>query len=101
MNATDKPISAKTYFDAAQFYYLKKKDLDTAMLWFDKAIELKPKAFWFVYYKAELAFYLKKYNVAKENAKKSLEVAKLNSSSDYGFISKSELLLKQIADNEK
>lgn len=40
-------VSPQTYFDAAQFYYLKKIDLNTAAIWFDKAIELRPEAFWF------------------------------------------------------
>ena len=96
-NATD-PVKAQTYFDAAQFYALKEKDLDTAMQWYDKAIELKPTAFWFVYYKAELAYHLKDYTTAKTNAEKSLSAAKQSKSSDYGYVAKNELLLKLIAD---
>lgn len=97
---TNESVSAQTYFDAAQFYYLKKKDLDTAMLWFDKAIELKPSAFWFVYYKAELGYYLKNDSLAKENAEKCLAAAELSPSTDYGYISKSKLLLKLISDRK-
>lgn len=92
------PISAQTYFDAAQFYYLKKKDLNKAMSWFDKAIELRPKAFWFVYYKAELAYSLGDYNLAKATTEKCLAAAKLSPSTDYGYIAKSKLFLKLIAD---
>ncbi len=100
---TTSAVSAQTYFDAAQFYYLKKTKLDTAMSWFDKAIALKPNAFWYVYYKAELAYFLGQYKVAKESANKSLQAAKLSVSTDYGYIAKNELLLQQIADtmNEK
>ena len=97
-SSTNENISAQTFFDAAQFYYLKKRDLNTAMLWFDKAIALKPKAFWFVYYKAELAYYLKDYKMAEKNATKCLKAATLSPSTDYGYISKSELLLKLISD---
>ncbi|MGH1337923.1 MAG: DUF2911 domain-containing protein [Aureispira sp.] len=98
--STAENISAQTFFDAAQFYYIKKKDLDTAMLWFDKAIELSPKAFWFVYYKAELAYHLKNYSLAKDSAEKCLAAAKLSTSSDFGYISKCELLLQLISDNK-
>lgn len=100
MSASTDSISAQTLFDAAQFYYHKKRDLDTAMLWFDRAIELKPSAFWFVYYKAELAYFLKNDSLAKENAEKCLAAAKLSPSTDYGYISKSTLLLKLIADRK-
>lgn len=96
---TTEPVKAQTYFEAAQFYYLKKHDLNTAMIWFDKAIELKPEAFWFVYYKAELAYHLKNYSMAKINTEKCLEAAKLSPSTDYGYISKCKLLLKLIADS--
>lgn len=99
-NATE-PIKAQTYFDAAQFYYLKKIKLDTAMSWFDRAIESKPNAYWYVYYKAELAYFMKKYAMAKENAIKSLTAAKESPSTDYGYISKNELLLKQIVGKTK
>jgi len=94
-------ISAQTYFDAAQFYYLKNKDLDTAMVWFDKAIELKPNAFWFVYYKAELAYHMKNYKLAKENTEKCLAAAKLSPSTDYGYISKCNLLLALISESKE
>lgn len=94
---TNESISAQTYFDAAQFYALKNKDLATAMVWYNKAIELRPDAFWFVYYKAELAYALKKDIIAKENAEKCLAAAKLNPSTDYGYIAKCNLLLKLIA----
>ena len=80
------------------FTTLKKRDLATAMLWFDKAIALKPNAFWFVYYKAELAYHLNNYSLAKANTEKCLAAAKKSPSTDYGYISKCELLLKLISD---
>lgn len=94
--STNTTISGQTYFDAAQFYYHKNKDLNTAMVWFDKAIALKPTAFWYVYYKAELALELKQYDVAKETVSKSLSMAK-QANNDYGYIAKCELLLHSIA----
>ncbi len=48
-------VKPQTYFDAAQFYYQKNKNLNTAYKWFTKASKLRPGAFWYTYYKAELA----------------------------------------------
>jgi tetratricopeptide (TPR) repeat protein len=96
---TVKNVSAQTYYDAAKFYNSKGKDLKTAMVWLTKAVELKPTAFWMVYYKAELAYDLKDYKLAKETAQKCNELAKA-SASDYGYISKSEQLLKLISEKE-
>ena len=94
-NATSK-VSPQTYFDAALFYYEKKIQLKKANQWFDKAIELRPNAYWYVYYKAELAYYLKDYKTAKTFAQKSLDAAKKSPSSDFGYIAKNELLLEKI-----
>lgn len=94
IDATE-PVNAQTYFDAAQFYYHKGKELDKAATWFDKAIELSPRAFWFKYYRAELALEMGDKKMAKEWAMKSLEQAK-KGSADYGYIAKNELLLKKL-----
>ena len=87
---------AATYFDAAQFYYHKGKDFEKAKKWFDKAIELRPKAFWYVYYRAELAYTQKDIKTAKKLAEQSLKMAKESPSGDYGYIAKNELLLKKL-----
>lgn len=89
-------ISSQTYFDAAQYYYLKNKELNTAFEWFSKAEKLRPTAFWYTYYKSELAYKLGKNNIAKQGAAKCLKAAKSSKSSDYGYISKCSLLLKSI-----
>jgi len=91
-------INAQTYFDAAQFYYHKNKDLDKAVLWFDKAIELRPGAFWYTYYRAELAYQLQDNKTAKRLSEKCLKAANA-SISDYGYIGKCNLLLQKIAKN--
>ncbi len=91
-----KPIKAGTYFDAAQFYYHKKKDLKLAQKWFDKAIELRPNAFWYVYYRAELAYTLNDFKTAKTYVTKSLAMAKESASGDYGYIAKCTLLLDKL-----
>lgn len=91
-----KPVHPQTYFDAAQYYYQKNKKLETALKWFTKAEELRPKAFWYTYYKAELALKLNKRSIAKEGAEKCLKAAKNNPSTDYGYIAKCSLLLKAV-----
>lgn len=88
-------IKAGTYFDAASFYVEKGKDLDQAAKWFDKAIELRPKAFWYLYARAELAFKQNDRTTARRLSEKSLKMAQ-ESAADYGYIAKNELLLKKI-----
>lgn len=92
-------INAQTYYDAAKFYISKSKELETAMVWLTKAVDLKPTAFWMVYQKAKLAYDLGDYKLAKETAQNCSELAKA-SASDYGYISKSEQLLKLISEQK-
>lgn len=94
-------ISAQTYFDAAQYYYHTDKDLPTAAKWFDKAIELKPAAFWFVYYRAELANYTGDLKTANKLVNQSLQAATESPSGDYGYIAKCTILKDQIAKSKK
>lgn len=89
-------ILPQTYFDAAQFYYHKNVNLEKALFWFTKATELRPNAYWYEYYKGELAMYMKKYNTARESGKKCLNAAKNSKSSDYGYIAKCSLLLQAL-----
>lgn len=95
-NATGE-IKAQTYFDAAQFYQFKNIDINQAAIWYDKAIEINPNAFWFSYYRAEVALLQGNKKLAEEIATLSLAQAKAQlPSTDYGYISKNELLLKKI-----
>jgi tetratricopeptide (TPR) repeat protein len=96
----DGSVNAQTYFDAALFYYEKNKDLPLATTWLDKAIDLRPEAFWYKYYRAEMAFTLNDFTTAKKYAEEALAAAKSNTASDYGYIAKCELLLKEIAKKE-
>lgn len=89
-------VKAQTYFDAAQFYLLKKVKLDLAKEWFDQAIEMRPAAFWYVYYRAELAYELGDLATAKALTEKCLTAAKASPSSDFGYISKCTLLLAKL-----
>lgn len=93
---TSDNIHPQTYFDAAQFYYHKNVKLDQALSWFTKATKLRPNAYWYEYYKGELALYMKKYKIAKESGTKCLKAAKNSKSSDYGYIAKCSLLLQAV-----
>jgi len=98
---TEKVVNAKgevkagTYYDAGSFYFEKNKDLPQAAKWVEKAMELRPKAFWYVYKRAEIALALNDKVTAKAMAEKSLKMAKA-SAHDYGYIAKNELLLAKI-----
>ena len=72
----DGEISAATYFDAGLFYYEKNKDLKQALSWVDKAVTLKPNAFWYVYYQAEIANVVGNKDKALKSVNSALEMAK-------------------------
>jgi len=78
MNADNRP-----YFNAAMYYMDNGKDLTKASLWFDKAIELTPNAFWMWHQKAKCLALQGKKADAKAAALKSIELAKAAQNSDY------------------
>lgn len=88
-------ISPQTYFDAAQFYYQKNKKLDQAVVWFDKAIEMRPKAFWYTYYRAEIAHFMKDNDTAEKKVRECLAMAQAGSY-DFGYIAKCDLLMEKL-----
>jgi len=95
INATGE-INAQTYFDAASFYYEKNKELPLASKWLDKAVELRPTAFWFRYYRAEIAYTLGDNITAETFVKKAKEDVKASPAGDYGYIAKCDLLMKKL-----
>jgi len=78
MNADNRP-----YFNAAMYYMDNGKDLNKASLWFDKAIELTPNAFWMWHQKAKCLALQGKKSDAKAAALKSIDLAKAAQNSDY------------------
>ncbi|MEZ6020217.1 MAG: DUF2911 domain-containing protein [Planctomycetota bacterium] len=95
VNATA-PISPRTYFDAAMFYYEKGKDLETAAKWLDKAVEMTPDAFWQQYYQAELAFKMGNKDKARRCCESAMKAAAASKTGDYGYGEKCKDLMKQI-----
>jgi Flp pilus assembly protein TadD len=59
------------------------KDLDQALAWLDKAVELQPKAFWIHHQRANALARLGKKEEAKAAALKSKELATEAKNDDY------------------
>jgi hypothetical protein len=74
---------ARPYFAAASYYANNGKDLNQAIVWFDKAIEQNPKAFWVYYQKASALAKLGKKAEAIAVSNKSIELAKEAKNDDY------------------
>jgi hypothetical protein len=66
----------RPYLTAAMYYVDNNKDLNQAVIWFDKAIEQNPKSFNAYYQKANALVKLGKKDEARKAANKSLELAR-------------------------
>jgi tetratricopeptide (TPR) repeat protein len=84
----------RPYFNAGLYYLENGKDLNKAVAWFDKAIELNPKAFWVYHQRANALAKLGKKQDAITSAKKSIELAKEAKNDDY--VELNEKLLKTL-----
>ena len=74
---------SRPYFSAAAYYAENGKDLNQAIVWFDKAIEQNPKAFWVYYQKAKALAKQGKKSEAMTASMKSIELAKEAKNDDY------------------
>ena len=74
---------SRPYFSAAAYYAENGKDLNQAIVWFDKAIEQNPKAFWVYYQKAKALAKQGKKSEAMTASMKSVELAKEAKNDDY------------------
>lgn len=75
--------SANDYFGAAQYYQSNKRDLDKALDWANKAVELSPEAYWIIRLKAMIQADLGDKTAAIATAKIALELAKKEDNQDY------------------
>ena len=89
MNKDNKP-----YYQAAVYYLENGKDLNQALAWFDKAIELQPNAYWVYHQRANALAKMGKKDDAKASAQKSIELAKEAKNDDY--VRLNEKLLDQL-----
>lgn len=78
MNQDNRP-----YFGAAMYYMDNGKDINQALKWFDKAVELNPKAFWIHHQRANALAKLGKKEEAKKAANTSKELAIEAKNDDY------------------
>ncbi len=96
MKAIDKEMAAdkRPYHQAATYYYENNKDLNKALEWSTKAVEISPYAFWMSHLKAKIQYKLKDYNNAIASAELSLTKAKEASNDDY--VKMNEKLIAEI-----
>jgi Protein of unknown function (DUF2911)/Tetratricopeptide repeat len=73
----------RPYYQAGLYYMETGRDLNQAVIWFDKAIELTPKAYWIYHQKANALAKLGKKEEARKTAQKSLDLAKEGQNDDY------------------
>ncbi len=78
MNKDNRP-----YFNAAMYYMDNGKDLNQALAWFDKAVELQPNAFFIHHQRANCLARLGKKDEAKAAAEKSKALAIEQKNDDY------------------
>jgi tetratricopeptide (TPR) repeat protein len=74
---------SRPYYSAAVYYADNGKDLNQSVLWFDKAIDQNPKAYWVYYQKAKALAKLGKKSEAIAVSMKSMELAKEAKNDDY------------------
>jgi hypothetical protein len=89
MNKDNRP-----YFSAAMYYMDNNKDLNQALAWFDKAVELNPNAFWIHHQRANALARLGKKDEARAAAIKSKELATAAKNDDY--VALNEKLLAEL-----
>lgn len=87
---TEKP----PYFQAAMYYMDNGKDLNQALTWFNKAVEVQPDAFWVQHQWANCLAKLGKKTEAKAAAERSRELALKAKNNDY--VKLNDNLLKQL-----
>lgn len=89
-------LSAGDYAAAAEFYHKKGKDLEQAVEWMDKAVEMSPNAFWYMHRYAKLLKDAGMKDKAVEMAKQSMKLAEANEGGDYGYVARNKELLKEL-----
>ena len=85
--------AASDYYTAALYREGTGVDIEQALVWIDKAIELRePDSYWDYLLKSKILVKLRRYETAKEIAQKGLEIA-----NDYGYKYGIKLMKEQVA----
>lgn len=87
---------AGDYHNAAVYYMGKDKNLDQALVWMNKSVEMSTDAFWYVHRKAELLGKMGRKDEAIQTAEKSLAMAKANADGDFGYVKRNEELIAKL-----
>ena len=83
--------SANDYFAAASYYSKSGKDLNQALTWVDKAVEMNPDAYWMTRQKSLIQAKMGDKKGAIATAKTSLEVAEKAGNADYVKMNKESI----------
>ncbi|WP_420601426.1 DUF2911 domain-containing protein [Flagellimonas sp.] len=82
---------AGDYYSAASYYYEEGKDLNKAKEWIDKAVEMRPDAYWVMRRQSLIYAKLGDKKGAITAAKKSMEVAEKAGNADYVKLNKDSI----------
>lgn len=74
---------AGEYYLAAKYFLDTNHELDSALVWIDKALKYEPDAYWVLHTKAEIYAKMGNYSSAIETAELSMEKAKAKRAEDY------------------
>ena len=84
----------RPYYNSAMYYMNNNLDLNQALAWFDKALQIEPELLRNHYQRARLLSKMGRKEEAKAAAKKGIELAKAQKNDD--FVKLNETLLKEI-----
>jgi hypothetical protein len=90
---------AGDYHNAAVYYMGKGKELDKALEWMNKSVEMSPNAFWYVHRQAELLGKMGRKEEAIKTAERSMQMAKANKDGDFGYVKRNEDLIGTLRSN--
>jgi tetratricopeptide (TPR) repeat protein len=85
---------SRPYYQAALYYMESGHDLNQALVWFDRAIEQNPSAYWVYHQKANAQAMLGRKDAARATAQKSMDLAREQKNDDY--VKLNEKLLEKL-----
>jgi tetratricopeptide (TPR) repeat protein len=91
-------VSPRNLITAANYYYTNDKDLNQALEWVNAYLAegKNSEQFWNLYLKAQILAKMGNKKEAKKVAEKSIELAKKNSSGDFGYVKRNQDLIESL-----